>query len=230
MYESLGSLLEKDKLGQRNAKSKRIYKIGLTLILSSVTGYLLFYYVIQPGPFFIHYDPELQYMLNSLTPFKDLELYRRMDHPGTLLQILGSAFYILSYPITMILSSDPIQFHLQHPGVFLIIARTFVFLANAITIVFLANYALQHTDRLGVLASFSVVLLYFAVHPSAIEFLTIWSPNSFSFALGDIGRLGAAKYLAFKQRTGKETGCRSWVSCWGTSIFSRLSDCMDFWH
>ena len=160
-----------------------------------MTGYLLFYYVIRPGPFFIHYDPELQYMLNSLTPFKDLELYRRMDHPGTLLQILGSTFYILSYPIAMILSSDPIQFHLQHPGVFLIIARTFVFLANAITIVFLANYALQHTDRLAMPASFSVVLLYFAVHPSAIEFLTIWSPNFFSFALGRLVLLGLLNTL-----------------------------------
>ncbi len=68
----------------------------------------------------------------------------------------------------MILSNEPIQFHLQHPEVFLVIARTFVFLANAITIVVLANYALQHTDWLGVLAAFSVVLLYFAVHPSAM--------------------------------------------------------------
>jgi len=118
-----------------------------------------------------------------------------MDHPGTLLQILGSTFYILSYPIAMILSSDPIQFHLQHPGVFLIIARTFVFLANAITIVFLANYALQHTDRLAMPASFSVVLLYFAVHPSAIEFLTIWSPNFFSFALGRLVLLGLLNTL-----------------------------------
>jgi hypothetical protein len=203
-YESLGSLLEKDKIGERNAKSKRIYKIGLTLILSAVTGYLLFYYVIQPGPFFIHYDPELQYMLNSLTPFKDLELYRRMDHPGTLLQILGSAFYILSYPITMILSSDPIQFHLQHPGVFLLIARTFVFLANAMAIIVLANYALEHTDRLAVLASFSVVLLYFAVHPSAIEFLTIWSPNSFSFALGTLILVGLLTALRSNKKLEKK--------------------------
>jgi hypothetical protein len=190
LYEFLGSLLEKGRISQRDAKATRIYKIGLTLILFTLTGYLLFYYVIRPGPFFMNYDPELQYMLNSLTPFKDLELYRRMDHPGTLLQILGSAFYILSYPIAMILGNEPIEFHLQHPEVFLVIARTFVFLANAITIVVLANYALQHTDWLGVLGAFSVVLLYFAVHPSAIEFLTIWSPNSFSFALGTLVLVG----------------------------------------
>jgi len=103
LYESLGSLLEKGAISDRDAKATRIYKIGLTLILFTLTGYLLFCYIIRPGPFFIHYDPELQYMLNSLTPFKDLELYRRMDHPGTLLQILGSAFYILSYPIALIL-------------------------------------------------------------------------------------------------------------------------------
>jgi hypothetical protein len=195
LYESLGSLLEKGGLSERDANATRIYKVGLTLILFTLTGYFLFYHIILPGPFFINYDPELQYMLNSLTPFKDLELYRRMDHPGTVLQILGSAFYILSYPVAMILGSDPIQFQLQHPGFFLLIARTFVFLANAITIVVLANYALQHTDWLGVVAAFSVVLLYFAVHPSAVEFLTIWSPNSFSFALGTLILLGLLNAL-----------------------------------
>jgi hypothetical protein len=195
LYESLGSLLEKGRISERDAKATRIYKIGLALILFTLTGYWLFYCVIRPGPFFIQYDPELLYMLNSLTPFKDLELYTRLDHPGTLLQILGSAFYILSYPAAMIFSSEPIQFHLQHPEVFLIIARAFVFLANAITIIVLANYALQHTDSLGVLAAFSVVLLYFAVHPSAIEFLTIWSPNSFNFALGTLVLLGLLNAL-----------------------------------
>jgi hypothetical protein len=143
-------------------------------------------------------------MLNSLTPFKDLELYRRLDHPGTLLQILGSAFYILSYPAAMIFSSEPIQFHLQHPEVFLIIARAFVFLANAITIIVLAYYALQHTDWLGVLAAFSVVLLYFAVHHSAIEFLTIWSPNSFNFALGTLVLLGLLNALRSNKELEKQ--------------------------
>jgi len=88
LYQSLGSLLEKGGMSEWNANATRIYKIGLALILFTLTGYFLFYYIILPGPFFIHYDPELQYMLNSLTPFKDLELYRRMDHPGTILQIL----------------------------------------------------------------------------------------------------------------------------------------------
>ena len=204
LYQSLGSLLERGGISERDANAARIHKIGLTLILFTLMGYFLFYYIILPGPFFIHYDPELQYMLNSLTPFKDLELYRRMDHPGTVLQILGSAFYILSYPVAMILGSDPIQFHLQHPGGFLLIARTFVFLANAITIIVLANYALQHTDWLGVVAAFSVVLLYFAVHPSAIEFLTIWSPNSFSFALGTLVLLGLLSVLRLNKELEKK--------------------------
>ena len=62
LYQSLGSLLERGGISERDAKAKRIHKIGLALILFTLMGYFLFYYIILPGPFFIHYDPELQYM------------------------------------------------------------------------------------------------------------------------------------------------------------------------
>ena len=105
-----------------------------------------------------------------------------------------------------------------------------MFLANAITIVVLANYALQHTDWLGVVAAFSVVLLYFAVHPSAIEFLTIWSPNSFSFALGTLVLLGLLSVLRLNKELEKKQVVALGFLAGATGVFSSLSGCLDFWH
>ena len=60
--------------------SKPLLVVFLLTVIS-LMSYWFYTQIFNPLPSYANYDPEISYLVNSLTPFKDLELYRRMDHP-----------------------------------------------------------------------------------------------------------------------------------------------------
>ena len=56
-----------------------------------------------------------------------------------------------------------------------------------------------------ILASISIFLVYFASHKSSMEFLTIWSPNSFNFAVGTAMLLTLYRILSNQDKVDDRT-------------------------
>ena len=141
---------------------------------------------LQPiSPFYANYDPEFQYMLNSLEAFKGRPYYYA-DHPGSPLEALGTVLYAATIPFLRVDADAFIRFHLIHPRLFLTAAHGLLVLASAASMACLIN--LTSSGRRGAASAFGAALglMYFAVHPMAFDSLMIWSHNSFSFALGTL--------------------------------------------
>lgn len=170
----------------RNIKSRSVFLSGLFLISSIIIGYWVYTQIIFPLPEYFNYDPEYQYMLTSTTPFKDAELYKIMGHPGTFMQMLGTLFTVILSPVTIIESGFPTYINLTHPEYFVFISRLFVLVINLITFTIIALVSLRKFKTSDIFAALSIPLIYFSSHRLSLEFTGIWSPNSFSFALGSL--------------------------------------------
>jgi len=165
---------------------KIIFTAGGILIAFAVLGYWLYTEVIHPLPYFHNYDPEFPYFLNSLTPFRDLELYQRMDHPGTFTQLIGSAIHLVTSPWSIISGQDPVTFHFQNPQVFLLLASLFIITIHLGMLWLLIISWQDFSDWTAVLAGLTVLMAYFAAHRLSFDFLNLWSPNSFNFGFGTL--------------------------------------------
>ncbi len=168
----------------RNQFQYKFIKYGHFLIIFLVVGYWIYTQAINPLPIYSNYDPEFTYMLNSLTPFKDLELYGRMDHPGTFLQIAGSLFVIVLSPISIINDGYPYIYHINHPEAFIYSARFLILLLNISTIRLIYKYFKFPNTWSASLAGVSALIVYFSTHKDSFSYLANWSPNSFNFAVG----------------------------------------------
>ncbi|MFV1949832.1 MAG: hypothetical protein ACC633_07870 [Anaerolineales bacterium] len=195
--ESVNSAIirQTDVFSFRNVNHQWIFKIGLLLISSIIIGYWIYTQFINPLPNYFNYDPEYQYMLNATTPFKDSELYQRMDHPGSLIQLLGTLFSVFLSPLTFFQSGFPTYINITHPGYFIFISRLFILLLNIGTITILALKSIKIFHLSDIFAALSISLIYFSSHRLSLEFTAIWSPNSFNFALGSILFLFLLLYL-----------------------------------
>ncbi len=182
--ELLLRIQTKDPNPSSNKFASRILLLGFIFILSLMIGFWLYTQLINPLPIYSYYDPEYSYMLNSLTPFKDLELYRRMDHPGTFMQILGSIIAVILSPLTMLKGGYPYQYHINHPDTFLLLARLIVILMNSSVLYLLYKQLKNPRKWSDALAGVCILIAYFAAHKMSFKFLTIWSPNSFNFSIG----------------------------------------------
>jgi hypothetical protein len=146
------------------------------------------------SPFYANYDPEFQYLLNSLEVFKGSP-YGYVDHPGTPLEVVGSGIYAASYPL---LGMDPaafIRYHLQNPGLFLTTAHAFVLLANIACIWYFIRVVRSTGSRADALLAAALAVLSFAIHPLAFSAVAIWSHNSFGFPFGTLFLLVLFKML-----------------------------------
>lgn len=162
----------------------RMMLAGFLLISGLLVGYWTYTQIITPLPTYANYDPEYIYMLNSGTPLIDLELYKRLDHPGTLMQLLGTGIIMLTSPLSLFDGTYPYQYLVIHPGTFLICARLLLLILNLSVLYLLYQEFKEPEDWPSVLAGISVLLAYFALHNQALKFLTIWSPNAFNFSVG----------------------------------------------
>ncbi|MHA2123494.1 MAG: hypothetical protein ACW990_20025, partial [Promethearchaeota archaeon] len=164
-------------------KALKGFKVGLILIILIISSFWIYTQVVTPLPHYINYDPEYPYLLNSITPFKDTKLYSRMDHPGTLMQLLGSSFHVLLSPLSIRDTGSPLLIHLTHPEYLIMVARFFILGINLWAIMMLAKKTtLNHWS--DIFAGLSIPLIYFASHRLSVDYLAIWSPNSFNFAFG----------------------------------------------
>lgn len=158
--------------------------VAIALTVLPLVVYFTYATWLRPiSPFYANYDPEFQYMLNSLETFKGRPYYYA-DHPGSPLEVAGTAFYALTFPFLRMDTDGFIRYHLMHPRAFLTIAHGFLLLVNAagllslLRMVFSARRVGSHVLGAG------IALMYFAIHPMAFGSLMLWSHNSFSFALG----------------------------------------------
>ena len=174
---------QKNVAPSKSTKSKLIVIILISTLLLLV-GFWFYTQAINPLPAYAEYDPEISYLVNSLTPLKDLELYRRMDHPGTILQLIGTTIAVILSPLSMSANGFPFNYHLEQPEAFLLLARLFLLLINVGVIYTLYKSIREVNKWYEVLAGFCIFLVYFASHKYSLRFLTIWSPNSFNFAIG----------------------------------------------
>jgi len=180
------SLLLIPNMNKHNNKKSIFYYLGLILPILLLVGFWILFHWINFDLFYVNYDPEIPYMFNSFTPFIDLSLYNRMDHPGVIMQLLGSAFYVITYPLSIYKTDPIIEYHIKHPAVFLTFARAFLLMINILTIIVIFRREAKSNNWVSILRAFSVGYFYFAIHPDSFSFLTIWSPNAFNFAVGTL--------------------------------------------
>lgn len=165
-------------------KARKGFTVGLVLIILIISSYWIYTQIISPLPHYINYDPEYAYLLNSITPFKDTNLYFRMDHPGTLMQLLGSSFHILLSPLSLGDTGSPLLIHVTHPEYLIMTARLFTLGISLWAIMMLAKKTITIHQWPDLFAGLSIPLVYFASHQISVDYLAIWSPNSFNFAFG----------------------------------------------
>jgi hypothetical protein len=180
------------------------------------------------SPFYANYDPEFQYMLNSLEVFKGRPYYYA-DHPGSPLEVLGTALYTLTLPFLRMDINAFIRFHLVHPRIFLTVAHGFLVLASAVTLSILTGVGLSNRRSAPGMFGIALGLMYFAVHPMAFESLMLWSHNSFSFAFGTL--LSALLYrLLYSIPSGKAIPWQplAWLSI-GAGLLASITIYLAAW-
>jgi hypothetical protein len=166
------------------ATPPRLFAAAVAML--PLVGYFVFVTWLRPvSPFFANYDPEFQYLLNSLEAFKG-RAYFYADHPGGPLEAMGTAIYGLTFPFLGMRVGDFVDFHLGHPRVFLTLAHGVILVLSLLTTAYvLETWSLRGRSSPLFLGA-AVALTYFAVHPMAFDSLVVWSHNSLSFALGTI--------------------------------------------
>src|SRR5262249_53037558 len=125
--------------------------------------------------------------------------YAYVDHPGTPVEMLGTALLALTYPITKTSTDSFILYHLKHPELFLIIARGFLTVACIVCSILIVRYSLPLRDWIDVLASVALPALFFCVTPEGFQPLQVWSQNSFNFPFGTLILLGLMLLITRKE-------------------------------
>ncbi len=184
----------------------RVAIIATGLCLLPLIAYFAYCTWVKPvSAYYADFDPEFPYLLNSLGVFNGTQ-YAYVDHPGTPLEVIGTAIYALTYPWLGRSGEAFILYHLQNAGLFLTLAHGFLLAASAVCI----WYAAGIRRRDAILLPSALAVMYFAIHPLAFSSLTTWSHNSFAFAFGTLylvtlysalqrssGSLGTLKLIGF---------------------------------
>lgn len=147
--------------------------------------YYVFTQFLDPAPFYVRYDPEVTYMLSSLSIFKG-HRFVYYHHPGTPLEIVGAGLLALTKPLVGGGSQEFVRMHLQEPRIFLTMAR-FVLTASAVIgILVLVTQSWRASNRWFLLPSVATGLSYYAVHPGSFDSGIYWSHNSIAFPFGTL--------------------------------------------
>ncbi len=178
-----GTLIHSHNQSQ-SRKYRNYYLIGIAIFSIAIIGLWIYKQWLTQLPIFYNYDPEFSYMLSSLTPFKDMKLYSRMDHPGTLMQLIGSLINGFLSILRIKQSGFPIYLAVYRPEFFVYLARAIILIFSIIVFCILALKSIQPRNINEIFAGLSVGLLYFSSHRLSTEFTGIYSPNSFNFIVG----------------------------------------------
>ncbi len=169
--------------GSRTSKKLRL--IILSPFLLSIIAWWLYTQVIDPQPFYVNADPEIPYLLSSLSVFKGAS-YSFIDHPGTPVEIIGSIILGMTYPFSGSAGNSFALSHIAQPSTFLITARALLTLSSLGTMILLALYAVPGEHWTDGFASVAVAVLFFGIHPRAFNSIVHWSHNSFGFPMGTL--------------------------------------------
>jgi hypothetical protein len=131
------------------------------------------------------WDPELVYLMNSLLVFQGRS-YTFIDHPGTPLEMIGSALLALTWPFVGGGNESFAARHVRDPALALTLAHVLLAASCMAVMVLLARRAVSIERWDDVIPSLAVAAAYFAFHPHAITSLAFWSHNSFSFPAGTL--------------------------------------------
>ena len=100
----------------------------------AIVVWWLYSQLLFPDPVHLGADPQVAYMLSSLSPFKG-ESYTFIDHPGTPIELMGTLLLALSYPFTRQTETSFLMVHISDPGIFLRIVRTLLVGMSLFTLV-----------------------------------------------------------------------------------------------
>jgi hypothetical protein len=168
-------------------KSKKEILFAFMLAVLSASLLIRFVYTqwIRPAPFYVYYDPEMAYYFSSLSYLQGAPLVY-IDHPGTPVEILGALIFLSTYPVTRWLGLPFVDFNISQPEIFLSIAHALITLACISTLVFLALTFWRGQARSNALLASSLAVMYFTIHPLALNLAVSWSHNAFNFPLGTL--------------------------------------------
>lgn len=180
----------------------RIRKLRFLLISVLAIGigvWWLFSQVLLPLPLHVGADPQIAYMMSSLSPFKG-EAYTFIDHPGTPVEIVGTLIIAMTYPFMRSGNTSFVMAHIQNPMLFLTIVRALLVLMSVITMGTLAKRVLHKGHWTDELAASALAVLFFSIYPRAFDQIVAWSHNSFAYPLGAL--LGLGVMLIFRDQGG----------------------------
>lgn len=165
----------------------RVHRIAIILILLILVGYILYTQWLLPIPSYsVKYDPEMQYLLNSLALFKGVP-YNYIDHPGTPLEVIGTLLLAITRPLTRSRGALFIPYHLTHPELFLTMTHLILSAFSLFTTAFIMAKGLPVRDWKSLLGSIGVGLTYFAVFsPLNFGMLDWWTHNAFNLSFGTL--------------------------------------------
>ena len=155
---------------------------GYAIILLPLLVYWV-YWMLNPSYWF-NGDPAAFYMIDSLSVFSGRS-YTYVDHPGTPMQVVGTAMMAATYPIFGSREAL-IDFYLRRPEVFFMMANILLLAANLLTVIVFYRTARKVLARNSILEAMAVSLLFFALNPYSFPSLTFWSHNSLNFAFGTL--------------------------------------------
>jgi hypothetical protein len=165
----------------------RMHRVAMFALVLTLAGFWIYVHWIEPRPFYdkANYDYEIPYVLDSLSVFKG-HPYVFYGHPGTPLEVIGTAVLALTYPLTGGTLESFIMYHIRNPELFLTIVRGLLTLASMGCVILLARYALPLEDKTDVLFSIAVAACFYAFHPLAFPSLVLWSHDSFNLPAGSL--------------------------------------------
>lgn len=172
--------------------ARRLFWLGLAVVLAALIGFWFYHELKGCGLWYLKisspvfwgwswYDPEMPYFISSLAALKG-EPYTYVDHPGTPVELIGSALLLLTRPF--LTRSEFFLHHLQHPEIFLTISHTFLLLASLAAFLLFACRAIPVRHWSDVFVAIAAPTAFFAFHPAAFFTLAHWSHNSFAFPAG----------------------------------------------
>ncbi len=170
----------------------------MLVVVALLGGYWAYCKWLEPiSPYFDNYDPTFAYFLSSLSIFKGVN-YTFVDHPGTPVEMLGTALLGLTYPFIGLGREAFIRYQLQNPGLFFDLAHLFLTLASLGCSLFFYKTALL-SKRLGdVLTALALAVMFYMLHPWSFVTLNYWSHNSFNFPFGSLFLLALFRSLGIK--------------------------------
>jgi len=169
----------------RSKAAERIQTIEIIVIACALAYVWLFVHSIYPAPYHFYHDPEMAYMIDSLGIFKG-ELYDFCQHPGTPLALIGSFLFAPTYPFFGP-KNDFFIYHLEHPELFMSVARGMLTIAHIVAAILLIKHAVRVRHWVDALFAGAVAACFYVVSPYlGFRSVILWDHNSFNMPFGSL--------------------------------------------